>query len=647
MKKTSLMLNLFIAFCLVLGALAVTPAAPAYAATLTVDTLADEDDNSCVDGDCSLRDAIKAALPGDTIDFAVTGIIVLSSQLLINKDLTVSGPGPGSLTISGNHATRVFNIDSYKVVSISGLAVANGQVTDMDGAGILVRSNANLTLDNMAIKDNAIVKLNTDYTRGGGIEVWQSGVLTVTNSVISGNTAVQEGGGLDARFYSTVHLDNVIIDNNQTTYDGGDGGGVVIREGSHATFNRVSITNNSSLYNGGGLASDATTLTITNSLIAGNTTGGYGGGISLYGNGMETPTNTLVNVTISGNTAGTNPSGQGRGGGLWIGAAPVSLNNVTIANNTTDYKGGGISGSNNLITVGNSLIAGNTSTDTGIEDCDGSVASTGHNLIQATLGCTLTGDTTGNLVGLDPMLTALADNGGGTQTHALQNGSPAIDAGNDLTCESTDQRGAARPLGSHCDIGAYEFQPDAMTFTASASYDGWILESAETSNIGGSLNKVATTLRLGDDAANKQYRAILSFDTSSLPAGAMITSVTLRFKYAGKTGSIPFGLHGSLLADMCQGAFKGNPDLQLGDFKIACSKNKVLTYTNIKVDNWYSKSLNPLDFQYVNPGGVTQFRLRFAKDDNNDFGADFLKIYSGNAVEAADRPQLAIEYYIP
>jgi predicted outer membrane repeat protein len=176
--------------------------------------------------------------------------------------------------------------------------------------------------------------------------------------------------------------------------------------------------------------------------------------------------------------------------------------------------------------------------------------------------------------------------------------------------------------------------------------DGWILESTETSGVGGKLNKGATTLRLGDDAANRQYRAILSFDTSSLPEGADITSVTLTFKYAGKSGTLPFNTHGKLLADISMGGFKNNPALQLGDFKAGASRKNVLAFTKNKVNNWYSQSLDPLDFQFINTAGVTQFRLRFKKDDNNDFGADFLKIYSGDANEA-NRPQLIVEYELP
>jgi len=185
-----------------------------------------------------------------------------------------------------------------------------------------------------------------------------------------------------------------------------------------------------------------------------------------------------------------------------------------------------------------------------------------------------------------------------------------------------------------------------VTFNSSTAFDGWILESGETTNTGGSLNKIATTLNVGDSVVNKQYRAILSFDTASLPDTAVISAATLKFKYAGKTGTLPFSTHGNLLADIRNGAFKGNAALQLGDFAAAASKGKVLIFTNNMVASWYSQSFTAADFQYIDLNGVTQFRLRFSKDDNNDFGADLLKIYSGEAA-LADQPQLIIEYYIP
>ncbi len=178
-----------------------------------------------------------------------------------------------------------------------------------------------------------------------------------------------------------------------------------------------------------------------------------------------------------------------------------------------------------------------------------------------------------------------------------------------------------------------------------SSQDGWILEKNENSGAGRKLNKGSQVLKIGDNAANKQFRSILSFDTSALPDGAVIVSAALTFKYASVAGTNPFTTHGNLLVDIRNGSFSDNPALQRGDFKNAASKNKVLSYTNNKVNKWYSQSLSADDFQYINLTGMTQFRLRFNIDDNNDSGTDCLKIYSGNA-GVASRPKLIIQYYV-
>ena len=191
----------------------------------------------------------------------------------------------------------------------------------------------------------------------------------------------------------------------------------------------------------------------------------------------------------------------------------------------------------------------------------------------------------------------------------------------------------------------YTVVKPSMTFNSLDVDDGWIRETSEFSNTGGGLDKTATTLRLGDTALNRQYRAILSFDTSTLPVGAQITSVTLMFKYAGVEGTNPFSTHGNLHADVRKGAFGSMAALQLADFNATASKNNVLVFTNNAVNDWYSKSFGSINFKYVSRLGVTQFRLRFGMDDNNDLGANILQIYSGNALDA-DRPQLVIEYYV-
>jgi hypothetical protein len=201
------------------------------------------------------------------------------------------------------------------------------------------------------------------------------------------------------------------------------------------------------------------------------------------------------------------------------------------------------------------------------------------------------------------------------------------------------------------DAVLYIYDVIIVSFLSDGTNDGWLRESSETSGKAGTLNSTAGTVRIGDDVANRQFRAILSFDTNSLPDDAIIASVTLKFKYAGKAGTLPFSTHGKLLADICDGAFKGDPVLQLGDFNAKCPvgmyKIQALIYSNVRVDNWYSKSLAPSYFQYINLGGVTQFRLRYKLDDNNDSGADQLLLYSGNAADQGIRPELEIKYYVP
>lgn len=185
------------------------------------------------------------------------------------------------------------------------------------------------------------------------------------------------------------------------------------------------------------------------------------------------------------------------------------------------------------------------------------------------------------------------------------------------------------------------------SFLSVGAQDGWILESSETSNTGKKLNKGSSLLYVGDDASDRQYISILSFNTASIPDNAVITKVTLKFKYAGFTGTIPFSTHGNLLVDVRKGLFSNNANLQPGDFKTSASKSQVLVYNKNKVGNWYSRTFSLDELKYINKLGITQFRLRFTKDDNNDNGADFLKIYSGNVAASGNRPKLIIEYYVP
>ncbi len=187
-----------------------------------------------------------------------------------------------------------------------------------------------------------------------------------------------------------------------------------------------------------------------------------------------------------------------------------------------------------------------------------------------------------------------------------------------------------------------------VTYTSTASYDGQILESIETSSVGGTINASGTTFRLGDDASNRQYRSILSFNTAGLPDNAVISSVTLKIKQAGTGGSNPFNSMGNIMADIMTGAFSGSTALQTVDFQAAASKNAVMSIPNTLVSGLYTKSLSSTYFGYINKTSVTQFRLRFATDDNNNRTADYLSFYTGDySTNTAYRPTLVIKYTVP
>jgi hypothetical protein len=173
-----------------------------------------------------------------------------------------------------------------------------------------------------------------------------------------------------------------------------------------------------------------------------------------------------------------------------------------------------------------------------------------------------------------------------------------------------------------------------------------VLESSETSGIGGSRNSGGSTLRVGDDAKDRQYRAFLDFNTSGLPDNAVVTSLDLRLKHAGITGTNPFKTHGNLMVDINNNAFSGNASLQLADFQAGASASSAAVVPNNISNNYYYLSLDSAACGHINTTGVTQMRLRFEKDDNDDRSADFLKLYSGDST-AANRPLLLITYYIP
>jgi predicted outer membrane repeat protein len=315
------------------------------------------------------------------------------------------------------------------------------------------------------------------------------------------------------------------------------------------------------------------------------------------------------------------------------------MTNSSFSGNSAISFGGGIYNSD-TVSLRNTIVANSPSGG----NCSGTITNGGNNLDSGdTCGW---GSNNGSLSNIDPKLGPLAANGGPTQTMALLPGSPAINAGADPGCPATDQRGVARPQGAHCDIGAYE-APTLTMLKSGGAADGWVLESSETSNQGGTINATVATFILGDTANRRQYRSILHFNTSSLPDNAVITRVVLKIRKHSLTGTDPFTTHGKIAIDIRQGPFSQNAALQPTDFQALASKVGAGVIANTPVaGGWYIVRLNAAAQAFVNRTGATQLRLRFQRDDDNDAVADFLRFYSGNAA-AANRPVLVVEYYVP
>jgi uncharacterized repeat protein (TIGR01451 family) len=269
----------------------------ASAATITVTNTNDS-------GVGSLRQAINDASSGDTVDFdsSLNGqtITLTSGELLIDKDLTIAGPGANLLALNGSLASRVFNIGSGVEAAISGLSIGNG-FTAFDGGGI-----------------------------------FNSGSLTVTNCTLAGNSASGHGGGTYVNVGGSLSITNSNLIDNSTLETGGG----VFNAGVLRITNSTFVGNSAGL--GGGIHNVGSLLTITNSTLSGNVASSSGGAI--FNAGLQT---IIGNSTVSFNSALN-------GGGIYISAGDslVELGNTILK---TGMQGANIAGNGVVISHGYNL----------------------------------------------------------------------------------------------------------------------------------------------------------------------------------------------------------------------------------------------------------------------------------------------------
>ena len=413
-------------------------------------------------GHGSLRDEIAHAKSGDTINFASSlkgqTITLTSGELLINKGLTIQGPGASQLTISGGNHSRVFDVTASQPVVLTGLTISNGD--SFQGGGIFNAGGSHLTVSACTIS-------NSRADNGGGIYNDFGGTVTLSACNISGDSA-----GLGAGFYNAGRSNltvSAISNCHVAGIVGGSGqGGGIFNEGTLAMTDCTlsgDVSDGTGDYFGGGGIFNTGTLTASGCTLSGDSaTSGMGGGIYSAGGSV-----TLTNCTLAGDIA-DGYIDPGLGGGLYVSSGSASLTNCTVSLNRAVGYGGGIAVALAPVnvTLVNTIVAGNTvgtvqgSTEQARgADVFGVFSTADHNLIGNGTGANIYN---GNIVGgfsspvINAMLGPLQNNGGPTMTMALLAGSPAIGQADSGLAPLTDQRGVTRRdlPGEFTDIGAFE-----------------------------------------------------------------------------------------------------------------------------------------------------------------------------------------------
>jgi predicted outer membrane repeat protein len=451
----------------------------AWATTFTVTNTNDS-------GPGSLRAAIEQAnanAGADKIVFADgVGTITLASMLPEITDtagLVINGGG--DVTVSGNQVVGVFQVSGNGFGEVK-LALRNLTIADGAGAvnpsfgfreGGAISSGGTLEVANVTFSGNS--------ARFGGA-IYTSGFanMTVTNSTFSGNSADFNGGAIDNSIFpdQTTTVTNSTFSNNSANFRGGG----IANDGPLKVMNTTFSNNSSGL--GAGIYNDAVSfenipIEVTNSTFFGNS------GVGIY-NGSSSVI-TVTNSTFFGNSSGTYQESTGT----------LTLSNTILANSLSGENCGG-----EFIRV-----------------TDG-----GYNIDSGTT-CGFT-QGTGSLSNTDPLLDSagLQDNGGRTQTIALQPDSPAVDLVGQGACPppTTDQRGIERPQGTACDSGAFELAQDTtpprvISTVPKANAD----EVAPTANIRATFSEemqeasVKDAFKLFKKGSTNQIAAAVTYDAAT------------------------------------------------------------------------------------------------------------------------------------
>lgn len=484
-------------------------------------------------------DADTIILAGDIIliSYADTNGTYGSTALPpVTTSMTIEGQGH---TIRRQQFSSVFRI--FRIVTGGNLTLYNLTVSGGDMAYANGCSTITITCGAGAFNEGTLNIIHSTFSgnkaiRGGGVYNNAGGILNIINSTFSGNSVSngvsQQGGGV---FTSTgvVTITDSLFSGNIS----GSLGGAVYNNISTVNISGSTFFGNSATGNGGGVYG---TATINRSTFSGNSAN-FGGAVFV---GFQSAT--ISNSTFSGNSA------VNQGGAVFFTDSNPYPNTVTVSGSTFSgnqaASGGGIMALSPNMTVRNSIIRNSSGRNCAVL-AGGAVNGDGNSLTDNSAGCS------GFSNNASINLGTLADNGGATQTFALNNGSAAIDSGSAL-CSGSDQRGVTRgidgvggpgvPQANDCDVGAFEYGATIRTLQFASPSSSILVGLNDTVPVTLALNSTlaqanAVTAYVwvsgGTAVAGMDY-VPFGLQTFSIPPGQSTATVTVNLLNPTVDGTI-------------------------------------------------------------------------------------------------------------
>lgn len=277
-------------------------------------------------GPGSLRQAILDANNGTRIAFqaGLSGLLTLTSQVLIDKSIEIDGPGSNVITITGDLQNRLFYVDrpasgDSVSVTIRDLTLAEGSIAgtvDNSGGAILVAQDVTLRLEQVVVRDSAA-------SQSGGA-ILNRGLLLLGGSQILNNTASGSNGGGGAIYNSgELRATDSIISNNRSVNNTSGG----IYSSGPVSLTRTEISANSSASVGGALVVENATLDVVDSFIHSNNANGHGGALYAYRSDVTIRNGSRINNNM------VLASGRGSGGAIYAYQGTLEISDSELLNN--------------------------------------------------------------------------------------------------------------------------------------------------------------------------------------------------------------------------------------------------------------------------------------------------------------------------